>query len=51
MSKALICNDMKLTTIMDVYNTVAGNGGEEITLSDETIEKAVACINKMIELG
>ncbi len=51
MSKALICNDMKLTTIMDVYNTVIGVGGEEITMSDETIEKAVKCINKMIELG
>lgn len=51
MSKALICNDMKLTTIMDVYNTVNGKGGEEIILSDETIEKAVKCINKMIELG
>ena len=51
MSKNLICNDMKLTTIMDVYNTIAGNGGEEIILSDETIEKAVKCINKMIELG
>lgn len=51
MSKALICNDMKLTTIMDVYNTVKGDGGEEIILSDETIEKAVKCINKMIELG
>ncbi len=51
MSKNLICNDMKLTTIMDVYNTVTGNGGEEIILSDETIEKAVKCINKMIELG
>ncbi len=51
MSKALICNDMKLTTIMDVYNTVKGIGGEEITLSDDTIKKAVKCINKMIELG
>lgn len=51
MSKALICNDMKLTTIMDVYNTVTGVGGEEITMSEETIEKAVKCINKMIELG
>ncbi len=51
MSKNLICNDMKLTTITDVYNTVAGIGGEEIILSDETIEKAVHCINKMIELG
>lgn len=51
MSKSLICNDMKLTTIMDVYNTVLGNGGEEIILSKNTIEKAVLCINKMIELG
>lgn len=51
MSKNLICNDMKLTTISDVYNTITGNGGEEIILSDETIEKAVKCINKMIELG
>lgn len=51
MSKALICDDMKLTTIVDVYNTVNGTGGEEIILSDDTIEKAVKCINKMIELG
>lgn len=51
MSKNLICNDMKLTTISDVYNTITGNGGEEIILSDETIKKAVKCINKMIELG
>lgn len=51
MSKNLICSDMKLTTIMDVYNTVAGTGGEEIILSDDTITKAVKCINKMIELG
>lgn len=51
MSKALICDDMKLTTIMDVYNTVLGVGGEEIILSDDTMKKAVTCINKMIELG
>ena len=51
MSKNLICNDMKLTTLSDVYNTITGNGGEEIILSDETIDKAVKCINKMIELG
>ena len=51
MSKNLICNDMKLTTLSDVYNTITGNGGEEIILSDDTIEKAVKCINKMIELG
>jgi len=39
MSKALICNDMKLTTIMDVYNTVMGVGGEEITMTEETWKK------------
>jgi quinolinate synthase len=42
---------MKLTTITDVYNTIAGCGGEEIILDDDTISKAVRCINKMIELG
>lgn len=51
MSKNLICNDMKLTTIIDVYNTVLGTGGEEIILDKDTISKAVNCINKMIELG
>lgn len=51
MSKHLICSDMKLTTITDVYNTVKGIGGEEITLSEDTMQKAVRCINKMIELG
>lgn len=51
MSKALICNDMKLTTIMDVYNTIIGTGGEEINLDKDTISKAVKCIDKMIELG
>lgn len=51
MSKGLICNDMKLTTIADVYDTVRGVGGEEIVLSNDTMQKAVKCINKMIELG
>lgn len=51
LSKNLICSDMKLTTIMDVYNTVKGDGGEEITINEETMQKAVKCINKMIELG
>lgn len=51
MSKGLICNDMKLTTIMDVYNSVNGDGGEEIILDEITIKKAVNCINRMIELG
>ncbi len=51
MSKGLICTDMKLTTLTDVYRAVSGNGGEEIVLSDETMQKARACIDKMLELG
>ena len=50
-SKNLICPNMKLTTLADVYRTVKGTFGEEITLSSDTIVKARACIDKMIELG
>ena len=51
LSKKLICPDMKLSTLADVYNAVAGNGGEEIVLDDETIRKARVCIDAMIALG
>lgn len=51
MSKSLICSDMKLTTITDVYNAVKGASGEEIILDDETVRDASKCINRMIELG
>ncbi len=51
LSKDLICADMKLTTLMDVYRTLEGTGGMEILLDEDTIIKAQACINKMIELG
>ena len=42
---------MKATTLVDLYNTMLGKGGEEITLDDETIVKAKKCIDKMLELG
>ncbi len=51
LSKSLICENMKSTTLIDVLNCCKGEGGEEIELSPETIEKAVKCINKMIEFG
>lgn len=51
LSKNLICPNMKLTTLMDVYHAVAGEGGDEILLDAETIEKARKCIDRMIELG
>lgn len=50
-SKNLICPNMKATTLVDVYNTMTGNGGEEIVLDEEKMTKARVCIDKMIELG
>lgn len=51
LSKDLICPNMKATSLADVFNAVAGTGGEEITLDDETMRKARICIDRMIELG
>lgn len=51
LSPDLICADMKRTTLMDVYNCINGNGGEEVLLDEDTITRAKHCINKMIELG
>ena len=51
LSKNLICPNMKATTLADVYNTITGVGGEEITLDEKTMTSARVCIDKMIELG
>lgn len=51
MSKGLICKDMKLTTLPDVYKVIAGTAGEEILLDADTMKKARICIDRMIELG
>lgn len=51
LSKNLICPDMKLTTLMDVYNCVCGTAGEEIIMDSETIKKARHCIDEMIRLS
>lgn len=51
LSKNMICPNMKSTTLVDVYNCVQGDGGEEIIMDSETIEQAKKCIDKMIELG
>ena len=48
LSKSCICEDMRLTTLVDVYNCVAGIGGEEIVLSDEVYRKAKKCIDTMM---
>ncbi len=51
LSKGLICENMKNTTLVDVLSCVKGEGGEEIVMDDETIKKAKKCIDRMIELG
>lgn len=51
LSKELICSDMKATTLIDVYNCLCGNGGEEILLDEQTVKTARACIDRMLELG
>lgn len=51
LSKDLVCHNMKVTTLADVYNCLIGNGGEEIIMSQELLSSAVKCIDKMIEYG
>ena len=52
--KKIICPNMKLTTLMDVYNSLKGiNNGEafEIYMTDEQINFSRRCIDEMIRLG
>ena len=51
LSKKLICHNMRLTTLMDVYNCVRGDGGAEITMESELIAASRKCIDEMIRLG
>lgn len=47
----LVCEDMKITTLEDVYRAVIGEQGEGIQLEEELRVKALKSINKMLELG
>lgn len=56
LSKKIICPNMKLTTLMDVYKTLLNmdkdNGKAcEIKMSDEQIKRARVCIDEMMRLG
>jgi len=54
LSKKLMCADMKMITLMDVYNTLLNmdNGKAcEIKMTDEEIKSACVCIDEMIRLG
>lgn len=49
LSKKCICDDMRLTTLVDVYNCITGDAGEEIVLSEETINRALKSIEAMLK--
>lgn len=54
LSKDLICPNMKITTLMDVYKSCEGigsGGAFEIHMSEQQIAKAKVCIDEMIRLG
>lgn len=54
LSKKIVCPNMKLTTLMDVYNSLKGiDNGEafEIHMTDEQINSSRRCIDEMIRLG
>lgn len=47
----LICEDMKFTTLEDVYRAIIGEQGESIELDEDLRKKALRSIEKMLELG
>ena len=51
LSKDCVCHNMSATTLMDVYRTVKGIGGEEIVMSDELITSSRKCMDEMLRLG
>jgi len=54
LSKKILCPNMKLTTLMDVYKSLTGyeNGRAfEILMSDKEITASRKCIDEMIRLG
>lgn len=54
LSKKIICPNMKLTTLMDVYNSCKGIGGGnafEIVMTNEEISASRVCIDEMLRLG
>jgi len=56
MSKNLVCPNMKLTSLIDVYETLNGiknstDNAFEIIMTDEEIAESRRCIDEMIRLG
>ena len=49
LSKACVCQDMKLTTLAEVLRCVQGTGGDEIILPEDTMREARRCIDNMLK--
>ncbi len=50
-SPGLLCRDMKLTTLPEIYNCLKGTAGEEIILDEDVRIKAKSSIDEMLRLG
>ncbi|MDE5582133.1 MAG: quinolinate synthase NadA [Ruminococcus sp.] len=53
-TKDIVCHNMKITTLPDVYNSLVGitdGSAFEIIMDSELISKARRCIDEMIRLG
>lgn len=48
LSKKCVCHDMRLTTLMEVYQCLNGTAGEEIVLTDEVRLNAQKSIDRML---
>lgn len=51
LSKKLMCPDMRIITLLDVYKALNGIGGEEIIIDEQLRLKAKNAIDEMIKLG
>ncbi len=51
LSEKCVCDNMRITTLEDVYGCIMGTAGEEILLSPQEIEESRRPIDRMIELG
>ena len=51
LSPLCVCQNMRITTLEDLYGCIMGTCGEEILLSEEEIAESRRPIDRMIELG
>lgn len=51
LSKSCICQDMRLTTLADIYQCLLGESGEEITMTEELRLQAKKSIDRMLSIS